>query len=110
MLTAGQCEDELRRLSKKLEDKTDALAGLLDEAAEAEVVQKVAYAKAMLAAEGTNPVREATATVDTEDQLRDRKHKEAIADACREAVRSLRDQLSAVQSANANVRHQSGLT
>ena len=34
---------------------------------------------------------------------------EAVADACREAVRSLGDQLSAVQSVNANVCHLVGL-
>ena len=35
---------------------------------------------------------------------------EAIADACRESVRSTRYQLSAVQSICANTRYQAGLT
>lgn len=110
-LTPTQCEDELRRLSKKLEERTDALAGLLDAAAEAEWDYKLTYAKKLRVAQGDNaPQREAVATIQAEDKLHTRLTTAAVADACREAVRSLRDQLSAVQSANANVRHQAGLT
>ena len=43
------------------------------------------------------------------DELRERKTTEAVADACRDAVRSLWDQVSAVQSVNANVCHLVGL-
>ena len=43
------------------------------------------------------------------DELRERKTTEAVADACRDAVRSLWDQVSAVQSVNANLRHLVGL-
>lgn len=43
------------------------------------------------------------------DELRERKATEAVADAAKESVRSLRDQLSAVQSVKANVRHLAGL-
>lgn len=109
-LTPTQTEAELRRLAHKLEERTDALALLLMEAAEAEVAYRVAYAKALVQAEGTVPVREALATITAEALLRERKRAEAVGDACREAVRSLRDQLSAVQSVNANVRHAAGLS
>jgi hypothetical protein len=108
-VTPVQAEAELRGLARKLEERTDALAGLLRTAAEADVNFKTAYAKALLAAAGdTVSEREARATLTVETELRDRKHTEAIADACREAVRSLRDQLSAVQSVNANVRYLAG--
>jgi hypothetical protein len=114
VLTPTQCEEELRRLSHKLEERTDAFAGLLMEAAEADVRYRVEYAKALLAAEGSTVAeREARALLAVEEErllLTARKDTEAIADACREAVRSLRDQLSACQSANANVRFQAGLS
>jgi hypothetical protein len=110
-VTPHQVEAELRRLAHKLEERTDALAGLLQAGAEADVAYRLAYAKALLAAEGTTVAeREARATLATQVELTDRKTTEAVADAGREAVRSLRDQLSAVQSVNANVRHLAGLT
>jgi hypothetical protein len=110
MLTPAATEAELRRLAKKLEQRTDELAPLLQAAAEADVAYRVEYAKALLVADGkTVGDREAQATLDTEKELWARKTSEATADACREAVRSLRDQLSAVQSVNANVRHAAGL-
>ena len=111
MLTPGQCEDELRRLSKKLEDKTDALAGLLQEAAQAEATYRIEHAKALLRSVcPTDKQKDADATEQTAVQLTLRKTSEAVADAAKESVRSLRDQLSACQSANANVRFQAGLT
>lgn len=103
MITPAATEAELRRLAHKLEERTDALAGLLHAAAEADVTYRIAYSKALLAASGTVAEKEAQATLACEKQLWTRKTAEATADACREAVRSLRDQLSAVQSVNRNV-------
>ena len=109
-VTPVQAERELRRLARKLESRTDDLAGLLREAAEAEVEYRVEHAKALLRAEGgTIAEREAVAMIAVERLLLDRKVKEAVADACRESVRSLRDQIRAVQSVNANVRELAGL-
>jgi len=109
-VTPAMAEAELRRLARKLEERTDALAELLTTAAAADVAYKVAFAKALLQATGaTVAEREAHATLATQTELTTRKVSEAIADACREAVRSLRDQLSAVQSVNANVRHLAAL-
>jgi hypothetical protein len=111
VLTPAATEAELHRLTKKLEERTDALAGFLEAAAEADVAYRFAYAKALLRADGdTIPIREANATLAVEQELWDRKTTEAVADACRETVRSLRDQLRAVQSVNANVRYAAGLT
>jgi hypothetical protein len=70
----------------------------------------LAHARAILQVEGdTVAEREAEATLAVEAELTERKITEAVADACRETVRSLRDQLRAVQSVNANVRFQAGL-
>lgn len=108
-LTAQQAEDALGRLAWRLEAKTDALSSLLLDAAEAEVRYKVAYAKALLRSElKTVAEREADATLQCENELMARKTTEAVADACRESVRSLRDQLDAVRSLNASARDQSG--
>ncbi len=103
-------EQELRRLAKKLEERTDALAGLLHDAAQADVAYRIGYAKALLRAEApTVAEREAHALLAVEAEFTDRKIAEAIADAARDSVRSLRDQLSAVQSINANARYMAGL-
>ena len=81
------------------------MADLLAAAAEADVRYRLAYAKALLRADGdTVGEREAAALLTVADELAERKTTEAVADVCREAVRSLRDQLSAVQSVNANAR------
>lgn len=110
-VTPHQAEAELRRLARKLEAQTDSLADLLRTAAEADVTYRIAYAKALLHAEApTVAEREAHALLAVENAYTDRKVSEAIADAAREAVRSLRDQLSAVQSINANVRYTAGLS
>jgi hypothetical protein len=109
-VTPHAAESELRRLARKLEAKTDALAELLTAAAEADVTHKISYARALLRADaGTVAEREAHATIAVESELTARKITEAIADAARESVRSLRDQLDAVRSINANVRYAAGL-
>src|SRR5262245_41427284 len=100
-VTPAAAEAELRRIAKKLEQRTDSLADLLCAAATADVTYKLAFAKALLRAVGdTVAEREAVALLAVEHELRERKATEAVADAAREAVRSLRDALSAAQSIN----------
>jgi hypothetical protein len=108
-VTPVQTEAELRRLARKLEAKTDSLADLLVAAAKEDVNYRISHARALLAADGTVQERDAIAVLAVADELTNRKITEAVADAARESVRSLRDQLSAVQSVNANVRHLAGL-
>jgi len=109
-VTPAQAEAELRRLARKLEAKCDELPGLLRAAGAADVAYKLAYAKALLRAEGdTVAEREARATLAVADELTTRKTTEAVADAAKESIRALRDQLSAAQSINSNVRYTSGL-
>lgn len=104
-VTPDKVEDEIRRLSRKLEAKTDELAEVFQSAADAEVAYRVEFAKALLRSqEKTVAEREADAMVQCAALLMDRKGKEAVADAAREAARSLRDQINAVQSISANLR------
>lgn len=99
MLTQAQIESEIQRIADLLEARTFGYAELAEAAAEADVAFKVAHAHALLGStESTVGMREAAATLETEGLLRARRVSEASADACREAVRSLRDQLSALQS------------
>lgn len=106
-ITPDAVEAELRRLSHRLEDKADQLAGLLHSAAEADVAFKVEHAKALLRSRAkTAGQREAEATIDTADLLSAKRCAEAVADACRESVRATRDQLSAVQTIASNMRQE----
>lgn len=106
-VTPASVESEIRRLARKLEVKTDELADLFQSAAEADVLYRIEFAKALLLSqEKTVAEREADATVRCAALLTDRKCKDAIADAARESCRSLRDQLNAVQSVGANLRAQ----
>jgi hypothetical protein len=109
-LTPTQTEAELRRLARKLEERTDALAEVLQAAAEADVEYQVNYARAILVSnEKTVSRQEADATVRCEDLLWKRKTTEAVANAAKASVNSLRDQIDAVRSINSNVRHAAGL-
>lgn len=110
-VSPASIENEIRRLARKLEQKTDDLADLFEAAAKAEVTYKVEFAKAVLASNGkTVGEREAEATEQCAGLYFDRKVAEAVADAARESVRSMRDQLSAVQSVGALLRSQMELS
>jgi hypothetical protein len=109
-VTPAQVEAELARLSEKLEEKSDKLATLLESAATADVNYKLGHARQLLRAEGdTVSEREAEAVLACADLLRERRHSEALADAAKESIRSLRTQLDALRSINANVRYSAGL-
>jgi hypothetical protein len=109
-VTPETIENEVRRLARKLEERTDELAVLFRAAAEADVAYRVAYAKALLASnEKTVGRQEADATVKTADLLQARKIAEALAESAKESTRSLRDQISAVQSVGAMLRAQMAL-
>lgn len=109
-MTPHAIESELRRLTAILEERTDDFAGLLRRAAESEVAYRIGYAHALLMADGTVPQREARATLDTAELLQERRIAEALADACRESIRSARAQLDAVRSISASVRSAMELT
>lgn len=101
-------EDEIRRLSDRLEEATGELQEKAVDSAAALVDYKRDYFKAFLLAEGSVAVREALAFDQTVDKFAILKAEEALHTSSQEACRSLRAQLSALQSLNANVRSQVG--
>ncbi len=98
------CERELLRFVGLLEHATQETARRGRAAAEAEVAHRVAYAKAIIAAQGTVAEREALATVATEQELLARRLAEASLDASRDASRNMREQLGALRTVSANLR------
>lgn len=104
VLTPHQVESKLRAVINAMDEAVDSLHDLSIEAAEAEVDHKVAWAKELLTAVGPMDVRKATAEVACEVLFRRRRIAEAVRDACQERNRSLRSELSALQSLAANVR------
>ena len=89
---------EIERMISLLEERTDEYRKLAVDAANYEVAHKRAYAIALLRAEGTVSEREAEATLKAGDELHLRRSAEATRDACLEMMRSLRAQLSALQT------------
>jgi hypothetical protein len=109
-VTPHDIEGELLRLTAVLEERTAEFAVLLRRAAEAEVAYKIGYAQSLLMADGTVQARESRATLDTAGLLEDRRIAEALAESCRESIRSTRTQLDAVRSISASVRSAMELT
>ncbi len=89
---------EIERLIGLLELRTDEYRVYAVEAAEAEVDYKKSFALALLRADGSVAQREAEATLKADEELRKRRAAEAVRDSCLEAMRSLRAQLSALQT------------
>lgn len=90
---------EIERLIGLLEERTDDYRDLAVQAAQAEAAHKKGYAIALLnATDGPVAQREATASLKVDDLFLARRCAEATRDACLEAMRSLRAQLSALQT------------
>lgn len=99
-------EQEIQRLSARLEAFTDEIAERAQAAAEADANYKRDHAKAFLAADGPVDARKATADVDCAELYKERRVSEALLLSAQEACRNIRAQLDALRSINANVRHQ----
>lgn len=97
-------DGEIIRLSEVLDERVGEYSGLAVRAAEAEAAYRVAYAKAFLAVTGTVGAREAQALVACESLLFERLLAEGVRDSCQESMRSIRAQLSALQTLAANER------
>lgn len=97
-------ESEILRLSGLAEEVTQKLAKRARDAAEADVTYKVAHGKALLLASGPQYVRDAEATVKTEQEYREKRASEALLLAAQEAGRNYRAQLDSLRSINANHR------
>jgi hypothetical protein len=107
MLTQADIEAEISRIAHLLEARTETYADYASQAAEAEHAYRVGYAKAvLLSQQSTVAMREADATVQVGELLRQRRQREAVADATKESLRSFRDQLSAMQSLLRAVKEQ----
>lgn len=103
--TPAGVRTKLRELVLLCDQRGGEFARLLTDAAEKEHAYKVAWAKAMFGATGSaSKDREAEAIMATEQQRHDAKVAAALADACREHIRLLRDQLVAVESIGASLR------
>lgn len=97
-------EREIVRLSGLLEKATHAVRTRGQELAHARTAFKVAYAKALLVAEGTVPVREAEATVATEEVFLAYQLAEALLESAKEGGRNMREQLGSLRTLAANQR------
>jgi hypothetical protein len=104
-ISQAEVEEDIIRLSALAERVTHELRRRALDVAEAEALYRREYAQAYLAAQGkTVGDREARATLEVHEVYLDRKRKEAILDAAKEAGRNYRAQLEALRSVNANLR------
>lgn len=104
-------ESEMLRFSALLEERTDEHARHAQEAARAEAAYKSALHKNLLRAPGsTVGDRTAWAEDQCEELFLQRRVAEALRDSALESCRSLRAQLSALQSIGANLRAQMDLS
>lgn len=108
MLTQAQVEGELHRLVTAAEDVAHDVAARAEDAARAEHAFKIAYAKALLNADGPVVVKESKALLDCEGEHLARKVADARLLAAQETARTIRAQLDALRSVNATVRHAVG--
>ena len=111
LLTQGQVERMILRISDELEDETHRYADLGDLVVDAELDYKRAYALAMInaavAEDGTKRLvaeRDAWVTTETIDLLRIWKIHEARHDSTKQALLSLRARLDALRTLVANIR------
>lgn len=108
LLSQGQIESEILRLSDALEEQTNELARRLEAAAEAEVAWKQAEAIALLrSAMRSEHQRKAEALTINAEQHRAFRISDARSSATTEICRTLRAQLDSLRTLAANVRSQS---
>lgn len=107
LLTQGQIESEILRLSGLLEASTDEHGRAAEEMAAAEVAWKAAEAVTVLHSEQTNESkRKAEALVAHREEFAEWRARQAVLDAITERNRTLRAQLDALRTLSANVRNQ----
>lgn len=115
VLTQGQVEAELQRLSDRLESETMDFAKLIVEAAEHEAAYKHRFNSLLIHEANRNAtqqekitaaVRDARVHLLCKDEYALYKLFDARVEASRESMRSLRHQLNALQTLSANIRAQ----
>lgn len=106
LLTQAQVENEILRLSQRLENLTDELAGRARAAAEAEANHKGRHATVYLATEGSIAERNARADVECHDLYTARLITAAQYETTKQACRSTETQLDSLRTIAANIRAQ----
>lgn len=91
-------------LSKMLDQATDEVAKLDEEAVRAKSRHEVSFARAFLSADGSVDVRKQTAILEVEKAKLDAEIAEQKVRACRERIRTLRDQIDIGRSLNSAVK------
>jgi len=107
-ITPASVESEIMRLSALLEQATQLTARRARAEATAYVAYKSAFARAIVdpSCDGRNrEEREAKATLRSLEELDAHRQADALLTASQEAGRNIRQQLSALQSINGNLRH-----
>lgn len=94
----------LSQLSRLLDAATDEITGLDELAVRAKARHQVAYARAFLDATGAMDVRKQEAILAVKGEFLDMEIAEQKVRACRERIRTLRDQLDVGRSLNAASR------
>jgi hypothetical protein len=111
LLTQGDVERRIMETIQAMEDATDALEVVSQEAAEAEADYKGGFARSILAiaagARVTAQEREARATVSNLDALRTYRIKEASRNSTKEHLNTLRAKLDGLRTIASNIRGQS---
>ena len=106
-LTESQTINYIVKNVEKLEEKTEELASKIIESVNAERLYKLALAKATLRADGkTAEIRKAQALIECEQEYNNYMIDSSGMEACKELVRSLRENANNVRSLNASVRGQ----
>lgn len=103
-LTPQQVIETLSKIAKDIDDVTDDISRLDEEAVRARATYKTAYARSFLSTEGAMDVRRYTAELETSDlflfhELADQKHRAAVSQ-----IRALRDRLEVGRSLGPLIR------
>lgn len=103
-LTPQQVIETLSKIARDIDEVTDDIARLDEEAVRARATYKTEYARAFLGAEGSMDIRKYTADLSTADshlhhELADQKHRAAVSQ-----IRALRDRLEVGRSLGPLIR------
>lgn len=103
-LTPAQIIETLTQISRDIDDATDSISELDEQAVRARQTYKVSYARAFLSCDGSMDIRRYTAELECADawldsELADQKHRASVS-----AIRSLRDRLEVGRSLGPLVR------
>jgi hypothetical protein len=94
----------LSELSRLLDTATTEVAELDEASVLAKSAFEVAYARAFLTSEGAMDIRKQTAVLDTSDAKLNSELAEQKVRACRERIRTIRDQIEVGRSLNSAVK------